>query len=153
FKLYDTFGFPLDLTEDILIEKGITVDEEGFKVLMDNQKQMARSARASANGVSWVDDALSVLGSQKTKFVGYNRMDSAARILAILKDGELSEELYAGEEGVVVLDCTPFYAEMGGQVGDRHHLRRHFYLQRHRLQEVPDRAVYAHRRHGERHPA
>ncbi len=119
FKLYDTFGFPLDLTEDILSEKGVTVDKEGFKALMDNQKQTARSARASANGVSWVDDALSVLGSQKTKFVGYNRMDSAARVLAILKDGELADELHAGEEGAVVLDCTPFYAEMGGQVGDR----------------------------------
>lgn len=119
FRLYDTFGFPLDLTQDILEEKDITVDEEGFTALMNEQKKRARDARASINGVSWVEDNLTVLGDTKTKFVGYNRMDSASKVLAILKDGELSNDIEEGEEGVIILDSTPFYAEMGGQVGDR----------------------------------
>ena len=119
FKLYDTYGFPLDLTQDILEDKNITVDVEGFTVLMNDQKKRARDARASANGVSWVEDSLASLGDVKTKFVGYNRMDSASEVLAILKDGELVSELSEGEEAVIILDTTPFYAEMGGQVGDR----------------------------------
>ena len=119
FRLYDTFGFPLDLTQDILEEKNITVDEESFTALMNEQKKRARDARASINGVSWVEDNLTVLGDTKTKFVGYNRMDSASKVLAILKDGELSNDIEEGEEGVIILDSTPFYAEMGGQVGDR----------------------------------
>ena len=119
FKLYDTYGFPLDLTQDILEDKNITVDVEGFTVLMNDQKKRARDARASANGVSWVEDSLASLGDVKTKFVGYNRMDSASEVLAILKDGELVSELEEGEEAVIILDTTPFYAEMGGQVGDR----------------------------------
>lgn len=119
FRLYDTFGFPLDLTEDILEDRGITVDEEAFNTLMGEQKQRAREARASANGVSWVEDSLSALGDIKTKFVGYNRMDSAAEILAILVNGQLVKSISEGDEGVVILDSTPFYAEMGGQVGDR----------------------------------
>ena len=94
------------------------VDEEGFTALMNEQKKRARDARASINGVSWVEDNLSVLGDTKTKFVGYNRMDSASKVLAILKDGELSNDIEEGEEGVIILDSTPFYAEMGGQVGD-----------------------------------
>ena len=118
FRLYDTFGFPLDLTEDILEDRGITVDEEAFNTLMGEQKQRAREARASANGVSWVEDSLSALGDIKTKFVGYNRMDSAAEILAILVNGQLVKSISEGDEGVVILDSTPFYAEMGGQVGD-----------------------------------
>ncbi len=119
FKLYDTFGFPLDLTEDILEEKGITVDESGFHELMDDQKKRAREARASQNGVSWVADALVALGDKKTKFVGYDRMDSGSNVVAILRDGEMVSSIEEGEEGVIVLDATPFYAEMGGQVGDR----------------------------------
>lgn len=119
FKLYDTFGFPLDLTEDILEEKGITVDEDAFHELMNEQKTRAREARASQNGVSWVNDALVALGDQKTKFVGYDRMDSGSKIVAILRDGEMVSSIEEGEEGVLVLDATPFYAEMGGQVGDR----------------------------------
>ena len=119
FKLYDTYGFPLDLTQDILEDKNITVDVEGFTVLMNDQKKRARDARASANGVSWVEDSLAALGDVKTKFVGYNRMDSASEVLAILKDGELVSELEEGDEAVIILDTTPFYAEMGGQVGDR----------------------------------
>ncbi len=119
FKLYDTYGFPLDLTQDILEDKNFTVDVEGFTVLMNDQKKRARDARASANGVSWVEDSLGALGDIKTKFVGYNRMDSSSKILAILKDGQLVKDLEEGEDGVVILDSTPFYAEMGGQVGDR----------------------------------
>lgn len=119
FRLYDTYGFPIDLTQDILEEKGMTVDEEGFNTLMSEQKKRARDARASANGVSWVEDNLVALGDQKTKFVGYNRMDSASKVLAILKDGVMVNDIEEGEEGVIVLDSTPFYAEMGGQVGDR----------------------------------
>ena len=86
---------------------------------MNDQKKRARDARASANGVSWVEDSLAALGDVKTKFVGYNRMDSASEVLAILKDGELVSELDEGDEAVIILDTTPFYAEMGGQVGDR----------------------------------
>ena len=119
FRLYDTLGFPLDLTQDILEEKNITVDEEGFTALMNEQKKRARDARASINGVSWVEDNLTVLGDTKTRFVGYDRMDSASEVLALLKDGDLVTDLNEGDEGIVILDSTPFYAEMGGQVGDR----------------------------------
>lgn len=117
FKLNDTYGFPLDLTKDILEEKGITVDEEKFNLLLEKQKQTARAARKDAGADAWKNADLKI-EAPETEFVGYTEENSKANVLAIISDGEFKDMLGTGEEGVVVLDKTPFYAESGGQVGD-----------------------------------
>lgn len=117
FKLNDTYGFPLDLTKDILEEKGITVDEEKFNLLLEKQKQTARAARKDAGADAWKNADLKI-EAPETEFVGYTEENSKANVLAIIADGEFKDMLGTGEEGVVVLDKTPFYAESGGQVGD-----------------------------------
>lgn len=118
FKLNDTYGFPLDLTKDILEEKGITVDEDKFNALLANQKATARAARKDAGADAWKGESVKI-EADKTEFVGYTDFDCDAEILAILNsDGELVDMLGAGEQGSVVLDKTPFYAQSGGQVGD-----------------------------------
>ena len=117
FKLNDTYGFPLDLTKDILEEKGITVDEEKFNLLLEKQKQTARAARKDAGADAWKNADLKI-EAPETEFVGYTKENSKANVLAIVADGEFKDMLGTGEEGVVVLDKTPFYAESGGQVGD-----------------------------------
>lgn len=118
FKLNDTYGFPLDLTKDILEEKGMTVDEEKFNALLDNQKKTARSARKDAGADAWKGNSVKI-EADKTEFVGYTDYQCEAKVLAIVNaDGELADMLGAGEQGVVVLDKTPFYALSGGQVGD-----------------------------------
>ena len=119
FKLYDTFGFPIDLTIEIAEEKGLTCDIEGFEQLMKEQKERARSAREKAGGVAW-NDALfeGELKLLKTEFVGYTESACEATLRAIVKDGALSESLGDGESAGLVLDRTVFYAESGGQVGD-----------------------------------
>ena len=117
FRLYDTFGFPLDLTRDIVEEKGFTVDEETFQSLMKEQKERARSARKK--GVDGWDDAGSQYdGLPKTEFVGYDALSAECEILTIVKSSEASGSVEEGEEAVLVLNQTPFYAESGGQVGD-----------------------------------
>lgn len=118
FKLNDTFGFPLDLTKDILEEKGMTVDEARFNELLDNQKKTARAARKDAGADAWKGGSVKIEAAA-TKFVGYSDFTANAKVLALVNaEGELAELLGAGEKGTVVLDTTPFYALSGGQVGD-----------------------------------
>lgn len=118
FKLNDTFGFPLDLTKDILEEKGLTVDEARFNELLDLQKKTARAARKDAGADAWKGSSVKI-DADATKFVGYTDFSAESKVLAIINtDGELVDMLGAGERGAVVLDTTPFYAMSGGQVGD-----------------------------------
>ena len=118
FKLYDTFGFPIDLTREIISEHRIGLDEEGFVKLMEEQRARAREARNNSDVVSWSEDALGFLGDAAEEFVGYSEDCCEAKILAILVDGEQSEFAGEGDRVAIVLDKTPFYAESGGQVAD-----------------------------------
>ena len=118
FKLYDTYGFPLDLTRDILEEQGFDVDEEGFNACMKQQKEQARNARGKSDNDAWKSNELVFENVSATKFVGYERTSCEAKILAIVAEGEISGEILAGQKGMLVTCCTPFYAESGGQVGD-----------------------------------
>jgi len=118
FKLNDTYGFPLDLTCDILEEKGISVDVEGFKKLMQEQKDRARNARKDSDTNAWKGDDSLLEGIDATKFVGYSEHKAPATINAIIVDGELVSSATDGQNATIVLDSTPFYAESGGQVGD-----------------------------------
>ena len=113
FKLHDTYGFPLDLSNDVARERGVTVDEAGFNAAMQHQKETARAA-----GKFKMDRALEYTGAANT-FVGYDKLAEAAKVVALYADGVSVSELKAGQNGVVVLDSTPFYAESGGQVGDQ----------------------------------
>ena len=118
FKLNDTFGFPLDLTKDILEERGLSVDEEKFNELLDLQKKTARAARKDAGADAWKGSSVKI-ETEPTEFTGYTDMSADAVIKAIVNsEGELVDMLGAGEKGAVVLDVTPFYAMSGGQVGD-----------------------------------
>lgn len=117
FKLNDTYGFPLDLTKDILEEKGFIVDEDKFNALLENQKRTARAARKDSDTDAWKSEIIKI-DAKATDFVGYNEYDCTAQIVAVISDGEQKDMLGAGEEGIIVLDKTSFYAESGGQVGD-----------------------------------
>ncbi len=118
FKLNDTFGFPLDLTKDVLEERGMTVDEDKFNELLANQKATARAARKDAGADAWKNSSVKI-DAEKTVFTGYTDFSAEAKILALVNaDGELVDMLGAGEKGSVVLDKTPFYATSGGQVAD-----------------------------------
>lgn len=117
FKLNDTYGFPLDLTKDVLEEKGITVDEKRFYELMEAQKQTARSARKDADIDAWKDDSFH-FDVDKTEFLGYTEEETQATVRAILVDGALKDMVGTGEKATIVLDKTVFYAQSGGQVGD-----------------------------------
>lgn len=118
FKLNDTFGFPLDLTKDVLEEKGMTVDEDRFNELLANQKATARAARKDAGADAWKGESVKIK-TEKTEFVGYTDFECEAEILALINsDGEQVEMLGTGEKGSVILDKTPFYATSGGQVAD-----------------------------------
>nr|WP_295938385.1 alanine--tRNA ligase [uncultured Acidovorax sp.] len=112
FKLHDTYGFPLDLTNDVCRERDVEVDEAGFKTAMEKQKAQARAA-----GKFKMDKALEYTGAAN-QFTGYEHLAETAKIVAIYVDGTSAAALKAGQNGVVVLDTTPFYAESGGQVGD-----------------------------------
>ncbi|ODS68339.1 MAG: alanine--tRNA ligase, partial [Acidovorax sp. SCN 65-28] len=112
FKLHDTYGFPLDLTNDVCRERDVEVDEAGFKTAMEKQKAQARAA-----GKFKMDKALEYSGAAN-QFTGYEHLAETAKIVAIYVDGTGAAALKAGQNGVVVLDTTPFYAESGGQVGD-----------------------------------
>ena len=118
FKLYDTYGFPVDLTKDILEEQGITVDEEGFNALMAEQRERARAARKNAGMDAWKGENSVFQQLMANTFVGYERMESEAAVKAVIKGNELADSVAEGEEAYLVLDVTPFYAESGGQVGD-----------------------------------
>jgi alanyl-tRNA synthetase len=113
FKLHDTYGFPLDLSADVCRERNLSVDEEGFKAAMERQKTQARAA-----GKFKMDKALEYTGAGNT-FVGYEHLQQTAKVLAVYVDGTSVEAIKHGQNGVVVLDTTPFYAESGGQVGDQ----------------------------------
>ncbi len=117
FRLYDTFGFPIDLTMEMAADEGLSVDENAFQKLMKEQKERAREARKALGDLGWagVEFGKDV---PATEFVGYDHSECDARIVAIVADEELREEAAAGAEAVVVLDQSPFYAEMGGQVAD-----------------------------------
>ena len=118
FKLNDTYGFPLDLTKDVLEEKGMTVDEEEFNKLLANQKATARAARKDAGADAWKGNSVKIK-TDATEFLGYTDFTCNAVVKAIVNnDGELVDMLGAGEQGTIVLDKTVFYAMSGGQVGD-----------------------------------
>ena len=118
FKLYDTFGFPIDLTAEMAAEEGMTIDEEAFKALMTEQKERAREARKALGDLGWAGVEFGK-DMPATEFVGYDydAIDDA-HVLAIVAEGELVDEIVSGMEAIVVLDQTPFYAEMGGQIAD-----------------------------------
>ena len=119
FKLHDTYGFPLDLTREIAEENGLSIDEAGFKKEMDAQKKRAKEAHLSKDSSAWGDDVYGKLDkSVKTQFVGYTEDNNEAKVLYIVKDGEVVETAQEGDEITVILDKTCFYAESGGQVGD-----------------------------------
>ncbi len=117
FKLSDTYGFPFDLTVEIAAEKGFSVDEAGYRELVKKQRDTAKADHAAKASSSWADNSVK-LNLQKTEFVGYHTLTDDAEILAILKDRETVGSVSEGEEAVIVLDTTPFYAESGGQVAD-----------------------------------
>ena len=117
FKLYDTYGFPIDLTREMVQEQDMTVDEDVFQELMEQQRVRARKAREALGDLAWAGVDLG-LDTTPTKFTGYDHTVDQGTILAIVCDGEVCSEIDEGKQGVLVLDCTPFYAEMGGQVAD-----------------------------------
>jgi alanyl-tRNA synthetase len=113
FRLYDTYGFPLDLTADVARERGLTIDQKGFDAAMAAQRGRARAASKFGGAVK---DTVKLSG--KTDFSGYDRLTAPARVTALIFDGAVADVLSTGQEGQVVLDRTPFYAEGGGQMGD-----------------------------------
>ena len=117
FKLYDTYGFPIDLTIEMCSDEGMSVDENGFRQLMQEQRIRAREARAALGDLGWAGVSF---GKEipETVFEGYDKAQVQAKVLAIVADGELRDEIPAGTEAIVVLDRTVLYAEMGGQVAD-----------------------------------
>ena len=117
FKLHDTYGFPLDLTKEICAENGITVDEDKFHECMTVQKKTARENRKLNGG--WDDASASVLTQFTTKFVGYTDLEYTTKLLAMVKDGNAADICEEGDRVTVLLETTPFYAESGGQVGDK----------------------------------
>lgn len=118
FRLNDTYGFPIDLTKEILAEKGLTVDEKRFKELLTEQKNRAREARKNAGEDAWISENADLTDIAETSFAGYKDFTAQATILAIIKDAERADSAAEGERVSLVLDKTPFYAEGGGQVGD-----------------------------------
>ena len=117
FKLYDTYGFPVDLTAEMVADEGMALNQEEFAKLMQEQKLRAREARKALGDLAWAGIDLG-LDNTPTKFVGYDTNTCNARVLAVCVGDEVSGTITGGEEGILVLDQTPFYAEMGGQVAD-----------------------------------
>ena len=113
FKLYDTYGFPADLTADVARERQLTIDEAGFDKAMDAQRERARSSKSFA-----IDYSKTIDVKTATAFTGYEQVSGEAEVIAIYKEGQTASALHAGETGMVILNQTPFYAESGGQVGD-----------------------------------
>ena len=117
FKLYDTYGFPIDLTTEMVAEEGMTVDDVSFRQLMQEQKVRAREARKALGDLGWAGVEF---GKEipATEFTGYTTLESEGKIVAIVAEDELRDAITAGQDAIVVLDKSPFYAEMGGQVAD-----------------------------------
>ena len=118
FKLYDTYGFPVDLTIEMCADEGMTVDEAEFKKLMEEQRVRARKAREALGDLGWAGQEF---GKEvpETEFVGYDRTESEGTVVALVAEGEICGEVNEGMDAIVVLDRTPMYAEMGGQVADQ----------------------------------
>ncbi|MGE6589558.1 alanine--tRNA ligase [Bacillus mycoides] len=121
FRLYDTYGFPIELTEEYAEEAGMTVDHNGFEAEMEKQRERARAARQDVDSMQVQGG---VLGEVKvaSEFVGYGTVATESNVVALVKNGEYTDSLQAGEEGQLMLDVTPFYAESGGQIADRGYL-------------------------------
>lgn len=117
FKLYDTYGFPLDLTKEIASDSGLTVDEDGFNKQMQIQKETSRKSRSFDGG--WEEDDLDISGYPKTEFKGYEYFSTESQVQAILHEGESVDQVEEGQKAIVILDITPFYGQGGGQVGDK----------------------------------
>lgn len=117
FRLSDTYGFPFDLTVEIAAERGFAVDEEGYRALVQKQRETAKADHAAKASSSWADNSVK-LDAPKTQFVGYTENCAEAKIAAIVKEQAVAETAQSGEDAVIVLDVTPFYAESGGQVAD-----------------------------------
>lgn len=118
FKLYDTYGFPIDLTLEILEEQNMTTNRDEFDALMNEQRERAREDRKRMGDLGWASEDLGLDKSIKTQFNGYQMLSEKASILAIVNEGEISGAAHSGDKVTIVLDHTPFYAEMGGQIGD-----------------------------------
>ena len=118
FKMYDTYGFPFELTKEIALEKGVEVDEAGFEQAMKRQKEMSRASRKDMESFTTQQEELMNYDVPST-FVGYDHLKGSSQVLAIFKEGHLVTSLETGQEGLVVVAETPFYAESGGQVGDQ----------------------------------
>ncbi len=122
FKLADTYGFPFDLTVEIAAERGFAVDEAGYRELVQKQRATAKADHAAKASSSWADNSIK-LDLPKTQFVGYTDNEIQSKVLTILKDGEMTENLATGDKAIVVLDVSPYYAESGGQVSDHGKMR------------------------------
>lgn len=118
FKLNDTFGFPIDLTKEILAERGMTVDENKFNELLFEQKNRARAARTNAKAQAWANENLDFSDVKATSFVGYEKLNAQTTVLKLIKDDEFVDFAVAGDKVEIILEESPFYAQGGGQVGD-----------------------------------
>lgn len=118
FKLNDTFGLPLELTKEIIAERGMTVDEKKFELLLTKQKERAKNARKKLDTDAWLSDNIDFNGIPATEFYGYNSLSIVAKVEAIIKNGEFVDFASEGDKVIIVIDKTPFYAESGGQIGD-----------------------------------
>ncbi len=118
FKLHDTYGFPIDLTIEILEEQGMSTDRDGFDALIQEQKERSREDRKRMGDLGWASEDLGLDKSLKTEFCGYTELEAEGNVLALVSEGESTDAVRAGSKVTVVLDKTPFYAEMGGQVPD-----------------------------------
>ena len=118
FKLYDTYGFPLDLTREIVSEKGLEIDEETFRALMQEQRQKARKARENMDVLGWVDNEIEGISEIKTEFCGYDKTSCSSIVKAVICDGKSVESAAEGADVTLLIDPVPFYAESGGQVCD-----------------------------------
>jgi len=117
FKLYDTYGFPSELTEEILSENRMKFDKKSFMTIMDEHRQMAREARSKTGSSGWKDEDID-LDVPKTDFIGYSTVVDTGKVIAVVVEGEQVSTISEGQSGIIVLDRTPFYAESGGQTGD-----------------------------------
>lgn len=118
FRLYDTYGFPVELTEEYAADEGMKVDHQGFEKEMELQRERARSARQDVGSMQVQGGILGDITTE-SKFVGYDMLETNAKVVAIIKDGQLAEQVTAGDEIHFILDETPFYAESGGQIADK----------------------------------
>ncbi|MEZ0536078.1 alanine--tRNA ligase [Caldicellulosiruptoraceae bacterium PP1] len=119
FKLYDTYGFPIDLTKEIAAENNLVVDEEGFNLLMEKQKERSREARKDLENVGWKETSFDFEDLPPTEFLGYNTLYTNANIIKIFSENEEVSKLEEGNEGILILNKTTFYAESGGQLADK----------------------------------